>query len=88
MSCHHHKHEVNETRKRSLAKAIFGRLIEIAIGGTIFGTILTVLGFQYAYEIGFGLNILEEGICFTVTFFTERVWNKIDWGREVKDVEE
>ena len=84
---HQHKHEVNETRTRSLAKAIFGRVIEIIIGGTIFGFVLTALGFQYAFTIGFGLNVIEELVCFVVTFVTERMWNRINWGRTVEDIE-
>lgn len=83
---HKHKHEVNETKRRSLVKAIVGRIIEISIGGTVFGLVLTAMGYQHAFVMGFGLNVLEEVICFMVTFLTERVWNRVDWGREVKDV--
>jgi len=87
MSCSH-KHKVNETRARSFSKAIFGRIIEIAIGTLIFGTILSLLGFPSPYQLGFSLNVLEELLCFTVTYFTERIWNKIDWGRNIEDVED
>ena len=89
MGCsHNHSHRVNETRKRSLLKAILGRIVEITIGTLIFGTILTFIGIPYPYELGFGLNVAEETLCFLVTYGTERIWNKISWGRTVEDVNE
>ena len=84
---HYHQHKVNETKMRSLLKAITGRTIEITIGGITFGIVLTILKFPNPFVVGFGLNLLEETICFLTTFFTERVWNKISWGREVEDIE-
>jgi len=88
MSCHH-DHTVNETRTRSLLKAISGRIIEVTVGALVFGTLLSFLvpGMQNPYIAGLGLNIVEETICFVVSYFTDRAWNKIQWGREVEDIE-
>lgn len=85
-----HKHRVDETRKRSLAKAISGRIVEITIGTLVFGTIILIIfpSVENPYLAGLGLNLIEEGLCFLITFFIERVWNKINWGRKVEDVEE
>lgn len=83
----HGSHKVNETRIRSVSKTVTGRLIEIAIGTLAFGTVLTFLGFHAPYETGFLLNVTEESICTIVTYVTERVWNRINWGRIITDVE-
>lgn len=83
-----HKHKVNETKKRSLTKALIGRVLEISIGTLTFGTILSFLGFPYAYQLGLSLNLLEEIICALITYLSERVWNRVNWGREVWDIEE
>ncbi len=84
---HIHKHEINETRKRSFLKAVSGRIVEISIGTLVFGTVLTFFNFPNPYALGFGLNLLEELLCFLVTYGTERIWNRIHWGRNVEDVE-
>lgn len=86
----HHKHRVDETKKRSLLKAITGRAIEITVGTLIFGTIIMFVfpDISNPYLAGLGLNLVEEGLCFLITFLTERVWNKISWGRNVEDMEE
>lgn len=87
MSCSHdHKHRVNETRKRSIIKAITGRIIEIVIGTLVQGTILGWLGFHSPYEYGFLMTVTEEFLCFIICLINERIWNRIDWGREVKDI--
>lgn len=85
MSCEH-KHKVSETRKRSLLKTISGRILEILIGTTVFGTILFFLGFPSPYQLGFALNLLEELICLKVTYLTERIWNRIQWGRKIENI--
>ena len=82
-----HNHSVNETKGRSAVKAVSGRLIEISIGTLVFGTILSILGFHAPYETGLLLNITEESLCFSITYVTERIWNKISWGRIIVDVD-
>lgn len=87
MNCSHdHRHRVNETRKRSVIKAVTGRIVEITIGTLVQGTILNKLGFQSPYEYGFLMTVIEELLCFTICLINERIWNKINWGREVEDV--
>lgn len=86
MSCHH-KHKVNETKLRSLLKSITGRLIEITVGTLIQGTILGKLGFESAYEWGFIMTVIEEVTCFFICYFNDRIWNRINWGRNIEDVE-
>lgn len=83
---HDHKHRVNETRKRSMLKAISGRIIEIIIGTLVQGSILKYLGLPIPYELGFIMTLIEEVICFCICFVNERIWNRINWGREVEDV--
>lgn len=83
-----HSHKVNETRTRSLVKAIAGRIVEISVGTLVFGTILTVFFPQMSnpYLTGLSFNLIEETLCFLVTYCSERVWNKINWGRKVIDL--
>lgn len=90
MSCGHgHKHKVDETKARSLLKAISGRIIEISIGTLVFGSIIAYFfpSVPSPYLAGFSLNVIEEALCFIVTYGTERIWNRISWGRKVEDVE-
>jgi len=80
-------HKVSETRTRSFLKGLTGRILEIAIGTFVFGTIFLLLGLPNPFEIGLVLNLLEETICFLISFLNERIWNKIDLGREVIDLD-
>lgn len=75
--------KVNETRKRSILKSITGRIIEVTLGTTVQGTVFMLLGFPRAFELGFMTTIIEEVSCFCISYLTERLWNKINWGREV-----
>lgn len=84
----HHHHEVNETRKRSLLKAVSGRIIEITIGTLVQGFLLSLLGVPSPYELGFIMTLIEETTCFCICFINERIWNKIDWGRNVVDIKD
>lgn len=77
--------KVNETRKRSLLKSITGRIIEVTLGTLIQGIIFSILGFPRAFELGFMTTVIEEISCFCISYLTERLWNKIDWGRVVKE---
>lgn len=83
---HHHKHEVNETRKRSLAKAISFRIIEFVVDVIIL-LILIRSGLPELVIAGLGAMLVESS-CGVGYYFWERLWNRINWGREVKDVEE
>lgn len=85
---HYHKHKINETRKRSLLKAVSGRVIEVTIGTFVQGFLLGLLGFPAPYELGFIMTLIEEITCFCICLINERIWNRIDWGRNVTDVED
>jgi len=69
--------KVYETRKRSLLKAISFRIIEIAVDTAI-------LSIFVSPPVAIGLAVALEGICFLLHFGFERIWNKIDYGRQVK----
>ena len=68
---------VNETRKRSLLKAVSFRIIEIAVDTLI-------LSFFVAPTIALGLSVALELTCLTLHYFFERIFNHIDYGREIK----
>lgn len=85
MSCSH-KHEVNETRKRSLVKAISFRIIEFAVDVVILLSLMRS-GLPELVIAGLGAMLVESS-CGVGYYFWERLWNRIDWGREVKDIEE
>lgn len=82
------KHKVNETRLRSLFKAITGRLIEILVDSLLIGSLFTFLGVPYAFQLASGIAILTEILCALTTYLNERIWNRLDWGREVEHIEE
>ena len=68
--------KVNETRKRSLLKAISFRVVEITASSIVLSFFVTT------YE-AIGLAVLLEGLCFGLQYLGERVWNKIGYGREI-----
>lgn len=69
---------VNESRKRSLLKAVSFRVIEIAAS-------MAILYFWagIALEVAFGLAVVIETICMLLHFGFERIWNKINYGRYI-----
>ena len=85
---HSHKHKVEDTRKRSLLKALTGNGLEVIFDTIIFGFIFVTLGMELpeAAGIGFGLSIMVEILCAITNYFNDRAWNKIQWGRKVEDV--
>ena len=68
--------KINETKKRSLLKAISFRIVEITASSLVLSHFVT------AYE-AIGLAVMLEGICFGLQYLGERIWNKIQWGREI-----
>lgn len=83
-----HKHKVEDTRKRSLLKALTGNGMEVIFDTIIFGMVFVALGMEipHAAGIGFGLSVATELLCFVTNYFNDRVWNRVQWGRKVKDV--
>jgi len=85
-SNHHHK--VNETRTRSILKALTSKVIEVVVDTALVGEILHLLGVSNAFEIGGSFAVAVEVLCAVTNYFNDRLWNKIQWGREVEDAEE
>ena len=68
--------KINETRKRSLLKAISFRVVEITASSIVLSF------FVKPYE-AIGLAVLLEGLCFGLQYLGERIWNKVGYGREI-----
>lgn len=68
--------KINETRRRSLLKAVSFRVIEVTASSIVLSFFVTT------YE-AIGLAVLLEGLCFGLQYLGERVWNKIGYGREI-----
>ena len=86
--CNNHEHKVNETRTRSLFKTLTARIIEIIVDTFLIGSVYFLIGIPHAYEIAGGISIVIEFLCALTNYLNDRLWNKIQWGREVEDVEE
>lgn len=69
---------INETRKRSLLKAVSFRIIEIVLDTLILSIFLEI-------HIALGLAIGLECICLGLHYGFERVFNKIQWGRYIME---
>lgn len=70
------KYHVHETKTRSIFKAVSFRLIEITVTTLLFST-------KNPIEIAFGFALVAEGLCLTLTYIGERVWNRINYGRHI-----
>jgi len=68
---------INETRKRSLLKALSFRFIEIAIDSFILSLFVDI-------HVAIGLAVGLELVCFSLHFGFERIWNKVQYGRYVE----
>jgi uncharacterized membrane protein len=82
---------INETKKRSLYKALSFRVIEIAVDtGAIYlvfnniDRICAFLGISYL-AAAFWLAVLLEAFCFGLHYCFERLWNRTDFGRHTKE---
>jgi uncharacterized membrane protein len=67
---------INETRKRSLLKAVSFRIIEIALDTLI-------LSFFITPAIAFGVAVAVECMCLILHYIFERIFNRISYGREI-----
>ena len=67
---------INETRKRSLLKAVSFRIIEIALDTLILSIFLEI-------HLALGLAIALEGLCLLLHYGFERLWNRTDFGRDI-----
>jgi hypothetical protein len=75
-----HQHKVCESRKRTALKGITAKALEV-----LFDFIVLDLIFQRPAE-SLGVAIGIEGLCYAITYFNERGWNRIMWGRKILDV--
>lgn len=78
--CSSHKKErkVNETPMRSLLKTMGFRVIEVLIDTLLLQTINPEIQENLLIAIGI------EVICWVLSFIWERIWNRTDFGREVR----
>jgi len=74
--------KINETRKRSLLKAISFRVIEIAIDTGILWLAVTFAQPLTPLKI-LVVSIIVESCCMGVHYCFERQWNKSNYGREI-----
>jgi len=83
-------HIVSETRVRSLLKSLSGYGLEVLVDSIVLSLGLTALGLppDVAIKGGGAFAALTEVFCFCTHYFTERVWNKISWGRKVIEKKE
>lgn len=65
---------INETRRRSLLKAVSFRIIEIALDTLILSIFLEI-------HLALGLALALEGLCLLLHYGFERLWNRTDYGR-------
>jgi len=70
-----------ETKKRSIAKAISWRIIATII------TSLIAYVLTGAWEFAAAIGLADTGFKFFVYFAHERLWNRINFGREEKQPE-
>ena len=70
--------KVNETRKRSILKAVSFRILEITVT-----TLALHFWFKQGWSSSVGGAVALETMCLLLHFLFERIWNKTDYGREV-----
>jgi len=68
---------IYETKIRSLLKAISFRIIEISVDTWI-------LSYFVETHVAVGLAIALEGVCFGLHYGFERIWNRFNYGRVIK----
>ena len=67
---------INETRKRSLLKAVSFRIIEVGLETLVLGIFLDL-------HLAFKLALALECLCLGLHFGFERIWNRISYGRYI-----
>lgn len=70
-----------ETKKRSLAKALTWRVISINLG------IIISLFFVTDWDLVLRMNLWFVIVGTVALYMHERVWNKVEWGREKSNAE-
>lgn len=75
--------KVNETRKRSWVKTITQKAVEYGIDAIVMSGLYQLLKPISQTDVLI-LAVVAEISCIGSHYYTERIWNKIHWGREVK----
>lgn len=73
------KKRVEETRTRSLAKVITGRVLEILVDTFLLDIVIK------RFELSLALSLAIEFLCAFTHYINERLWNLTDFGRKVKN---
>lgn len=83
-----HEHKVCETRLRSFLKNMTGNVVEFIIDFFILDAVIYQLSPTISQALGIaGISALIEGVCFVISYLTDRGWNMIQYGRRVIDCE-
>jgi len=77
-----HKHKVEDTRARSILKALTGRALEISVGSFVIAFVFTA-----NLALSASVALVNEGFCAVVSYFNDRAWNRVQWGRKVEDID-
>lgn len=77
--------KVEDSRKRSIMKALTANLLEVIFDTIVMGIIFSFLGLptEEAFLSGGGLAVLTQVICFFTQYVADRIWNKTQWGRKI-----
>lgn len=73
------KRRVHETKTRSLAKVISGRILEVSVDTFILNFVI------HRVEVSLGFAVLIEFLCALTHYLNERLWNLTDYGRKVRN---
>ena len=80
------RYKVHESKKRSLFKTLGVRIIELTGDTLVIGTIFTTflgMSSEIGYGLGFLITLIVDLICMVLTYLWERLWIRIDYGRNV-----
>lgn len=72
------KHEVRETKLRSILMALTGRALEISVGTFVISFLLL-----RDLRLSFATAVVNEGICAITSYANQRAWNLTQWGRRI-----
>jgi len=70
--------KVNEKCSRSIARALTGRTLEVAVDTAL-------LSIFAETPLALGLAVVVEAVCFVTGLINDRLWNHTDWKREIVD---
>ncbi len=65
---------MNETRKRSIAKSVFWRIICIVI------SVVTSFFLTGRLDVAVAIGTVYNAVTMVLYYFHERFWNKVKWG--------